>query len=679
MKIKKITTKLIATIVPCIMIALIVVSTVCVMISKDALSNEIEDKMNANITAVNSDLNDMMNAVEYATQGLGRSIGSSILLIQTDLSAYTPLLEQYMAENDAICALGIFIDPEYKGYQKPLMNFYVTQEGDNFTPLDISTTDLTGSDWYVQCKATGEPKYTETYVDTTLGILMCSYVVPMYDAMGNFVGCFNTDIDMSQVQAKIEGIQIGETGRAQLLSTTGQYLTADNPDDVLNEEVNIKNEDNKYYSIQEKILSGEYITVSLNGQQVYSERINGYDWILIFTIDSSELSAPVMNMIKVAVTVLLLAMVVCCLVITLISRSIAKPIGIVKEMSELMAQGDFSLDPLQVKTADEVGNMTNALNQMLVSNRNEMLAISSNSETVGQNCTELKAAVVDLKSSFDVIDTSIRGINESMMDNSATTQELSASVQEVKRAVADLADRAKESDVMANEIMERATKIGRETTQSFDNAMNLTGQYEERLRVSIQNSKVVEDIQQMAAAINDIAEQINLLSLNASIEAARAGEAGRGFAVVAGEIGSLANQTSSTVSEIQTTINKVRTSVDTLAKDSHTVIEFINRDITPDYESFVNTVKQYEADAEKIQELASFVFETASKLNETMEDVNSAIHNIAEASQSAAGESSVIIDSVDTVSGHVENVGKISDEQRSVADTLESVVHRYKL
>ncbi len=691
MKIKRITTKLLAAIIPIVIVALGVVTLLCVSSARSNLNDEISDKMQAKVEWIDANLSDNLNKIEYATQGLGRSIGSSMMLLSSDITAYRTLCIQYMAENSSICALGIFLDPEYYTLF-PLINYYINNENGTYNSYDLSATDLTRTAWFIDGKASGEPQYTDTYIDETMGILMTSYVVPMYDAFGRFIGCFNTDIDMSRIQADIAEIKVGKTGRASLLScapaavgedgvdtsTRGMYLTGEK-DNVLNADCRVTNKSDKYYAISEAILSEASTVKEVGNELVFTRQIPGYNWVLMLTIDKSEINKHVNDMTRNAMLVMLVAMIICVVVIWLISKSIAKPISRVKEMSELMAKGDFSLDPLPVKTVDEVGNMTRALNQMLEANRNEMLEIATNSETVGGNCEDLKVAVTDLTESFQVINTSIRGINEAMMDNSATTEELSASVQEVKDAVGNLAKRAKESDAMATEIMGRATKIGQETNTSFERAMKLTNQYEERLGLSIQNAKVVEDIQQMAAAINDIADQINLLSLNASIEAARAGEAGRGFAVVAGEIGSLANQTSSTVNEIQETIDKVRSAVDTLANDSHSVIQFINKDITPDYQSFVKTAKQYEADAQSIQELAAFVSDTAGNLNETMETVNFAIQNIAEASQNATGESAVIIESVDTVSDHVVNVGKISEDQRNVADALENVVHRYKL
>ena len=681
MKIKKIATKLIAGILPFVIIAMILVIMICTNNASAQIENQVSDKMQATIDKTNAEINSTMKNVEYTTQGLANSIDFSIGLVSS-ITMYQDMLYGTITNSDYIVALGIFMDPT--AYDGDMINLYVTDNDGQIEADDLSDTDLTECDWFVSLKENGGEYYTDTYVDETLGILMTSYVYPLYDTSGKFVGVVNTDIDMSAVQEMIDNIQVGDSGKAMLISSAGCYLSGVDSSNILNEEVTIATDESfGLSSYADTILAGEYFTKDLSGSNgeytFYTQAVENYDWILLMYIKTAEIHEAVTSMYSYSIMASIVAIIICAAIIAILSNKIAKPIVGIKVMSEQMADGDFSIDPMTISSADEVGNMTESLNKMLIANREEMLEISDNSHTVGSNCNELKSAVSDLEESFEVINNSIRGISDAMMNNSATTEELSASVSDVKQTVEDMAEKAKGSNDMAKEIMVRANEVGKKTTESFENAKKLTVQYEQKLSASIEDSKVVDDIQQMAEAINDIADQINLLSLNASIEAARAGEAGRGFAVVAGEIGNLANQTSNTVVNIQATINKVKAAVDKLAEDSHEIIQFINRDITPDYENFVKTAKQYEMDAESIEELASFVSTAAINLNDTMESVNSAIRNIAEASQEAAGESSVILESVDTVSDNVENVGRIAENQKNVADTLDDVVNRYKL
>jgi methyl-accepting chemotaxis protein len=242
-----------------------------------------------------------------------------------------------------------------------------------------------------------------------------------------------------------------------------------------------------------------------------------------------------------------------------------------------------------------------------------------------------------------------------------------------------LAEETNVSKTMADEIKGRAREIGRVSKNSYDNATQLSVSYEESLTASMENAKVVENIGRLAGIISEIAEQINLLSLNASIEAARAGEQGKGFAVVASEIGKLANETAQAVQEIQQTVSEVQLAFSGLTDDSKAMVAFLKDTVTPDYNSFVEVARQYGKDADAIEHTSNNISEMTSNIRHIMQEVSEAIQNIAESSQSTADNSTSILESVTAVSEVVDDVSGMSRQQEEIAVDLNAVVGQFKL
>lgn len=232
---------------------------------------------------------------------------------------------------------------------------------------------------------------------------------------------------------------------------------------------------------------------------------------------------------------------------------------------------------------------------------------------------------------------------------------------------------------MADEIRNRAEIVNQNSQKSFESANTLSKRFEQSLEESIANSKVVENIGQLADVISEIAEQINLLSLNASIEAARAGEAGKGFAVVAAEIGSLANNTAETVAQIKNTISDVRGAFEGLLDEANEMLSFLKNTVSPDYSSFVDVAKQYGQDAESIDETSNKLSKMSDAIREIMQEVTDAIQNIAEATQVTTELSTDIMDNIEKVSENVSGIAEMSHEQDSIAKDLGEVVGKFTL
>ncbi|MCR5666773.1 MAG: methyl-accepting chemotaxis protein, partial [Eubacterium sp.] len=366
-------------------------------------------------------------------------------------------------------------------------------------------------------------------------------------------------------------------------------------------------------------------------------------------------------------------------IVLFLVRSISKSINLVQSFAGALAEGDFTVNNLEVKTQDELGVMGDSLNEMFDSNREIISSIKSHAEEVDVSSKTLNDAAEVLAQKFDEIQRYMSDVNEAMMNTSAATEEVNASTEEVLSNVNLLASEADQSMQMASEIRIRATEVGDNSRQAVESANALGRDFSVRLEKSSENAKVVASIGELAQVISEIAEQINLLSLNASIEAARAGEAGRGFAVVATEIGSLATSTSEAVDQIKTTIEQVQKAFNELAEDAQGMLGFVTDTVTPDYAQFVEVAEQYGRDAESIDGISSQISQMTDAIKNIMQEVTDAVQSIAEATQNTTELSNNITENVNDVSSNVSEISNLSEATEEIASNLNEVVGKFTL
>lgn len=686
MRVKKIRTKLLLGIVPFVLISMVILTMISADSSKQTISEQISTSMEAELKANINDIDAYLDVVRSTAMNLSRTVGATYK--NTQMDDYGAVFEKIIWDNDLVMGSGIWFEPRVYNSEEKYMGPYWYKDGDSTVlTYDYSNAeyDYFVQEYYTLAKeSNGEAIITDPYYDPTLDIIMASCTAPIYDVVsGRFIGCVTVDIALDSIDKMIGAIQVGKEGIAILTTENGTYLHCEDKTKVVD---GLKMTEESNVSMAEAatniIANGkgtEYYTEGNKQYNLYYDTVDGVNWHLLIRMPQAELDAPVETLISKMMMVCAGALLICIFAVIIQVQGISSSIKKVKVFAGNLADGDLTIDKLDERKKDELGEMSRSLNEMFSSNQRVIGDISNYSEKINESSISLSKSTEDLMSQFEKIEEYMTEINEAMMSASAATEEVTASVEEVNASVNVLASETVQNSDIAVEIKERAQKIEKHSKNAYENAKEVYSKRQVELEAAYKNTKVVENIGIMANLISDIAEQINLLSLNASIEAARAGEAGRGFAVVATEIGKLAGETSKAVEKIQSTISEVQGVFGTMAQGTKELLSFINDTVTPDYNSFVEVSEQYGKDATSVGNSAEQIRSMAENMERAFKEVSTAIESVAFATQNTAENSLSIRKSVEHMATVVSEVYDMGSEQEKIAGKLKEIVNNFKL
>lgn len=484
-----------------------------------------------------------------------------------------------------------------------------------------------------------------TSITLIVALLVVSYVVNrknivelcesyLYDtcisASDTLYESFYGDTERNDMSVRLEyilnnvGIDTMDSSTCYLVDKDGTYLYHAN-DDLIGKTIS------KNPVVEEVLatLNNGYITTAdvrhseVDGRDVYiAFMCTVNDWVVVVQADTADVMAPVMNINTWCIGVGLILLSMGLVVGYGVTRHITKPItaltGIINDISELNMNSTHKV-PL---TKDEIGVMATAVKHMQSTLSNIVDELNGISGVLVEGANSL----------YDITEK----VNDASSNNSATNEELAASMEEtsvsaetvneniqvMNSSVSVMADEIQKGASLTTEVMNQAKTIRQNTKEASDKTMAVFDTIRQESKEAIVRAKAVETINSLASAIQNIAEETNLLSLNASIEAARAGDAGRGFAVVATEISKLANQTAETSANILTIAAQVNESVGVLSASLSEALDFMETNVMSDYTEFIKASEIY---GEAAQSIELFM----SEANRQIRDIREGIDNVA--------------------------------------------------
>ncbi|SDZ10522.1 methyl-accepting chemotaxis protein [Proteiniborus ethanoligenes] len=379
---------------------------------------------------------------------------------------------------------------------------------------------------------------------------------------------------------------------------------------------------------------------------------------------------------KTVVIILIVCIIISIGAAFIISRLISKPIVAIAKSAEEIANGDLTVESIRVKNNDEIGELAKSFNTMADSLRDMIMKIGHASQSVAAYSQELSASSEETSAATEQVAKTITELSNGAISQSEELESVSSHLGQIS---ATIQQTAANTETVVNESMKASDAANRGVIE-VENAVNKIERVKE---VSMETANVInalgeqsEQIGQIIDVIKSIADQTNLLALNAAIEAARAGEQGRGFAVVADEVRKLAEESSASTQQIEKLIhniqNETNKAIDVIEAGSQEIYEGVEA-VNKAGDSFKIIVEEIDIVVEQIEGISVATQQIASGSNEIVRSVDS----IAAISQQTAASSQEVTAASEEQTAAMEEVASSAQELASLAEELQEIISRF--
>ena len=655
-KIISIKVKLLAIILPVVIVIMSLLVGVLYYISKDIIKEYSENLLDSSIenqtNQIEAWLDENLSAFRAVKQSIEQT-GASGQQLQAILDSYYGFDDDY--------SNGLYIADENGGLIKA-------------SASEKTEADPTQSVWYREGLTRWNMGLTNAYTNAEgAKVISASGIL---DDQSGMIRVISADLTLERISIIVNSYIEMDQARAFLVSSTDGTVLAHHDNGLISTKLS-ESRDAFLRDIWQKVSQYDFDMVEIDSNMTAFSQIQGTDWVLVSYIPTKVIYSDIDSVRNMMLAIGLVSVILLAVLVERVVHVVIRPVKELIKVITAMTNGDFTVE-IKAGSNDEIGVMSGYVQQFIRTMRQMIASIHTVSDKLGEQAGDSDKISREMYEASRLQGQSMRELNTTVEQLSMSVGEIANHATTLAMVVADTKDDGEQVDSKMQETV-AVSRSGQEDLQRVNSAMELINVSVQKLQQSIDEvGKASKEITNITEIIGNIADQTSLLSLNASIEAARAGDAGRGFAVVATEIGQLANTSADAVHNIEGLISQINSLVGDTVKQTKESVENISHS-----NSLVgDTLRTFDSIFGNIDQVGTLVREMIRKV----EKVDEVATNVAAISEEQAASSEEILATsesmvrqVDNITSNSESVSKGAEELTASAEELYEHVARFKI